>query len=47
MPIARIYGLKQKGVNCLLNIFEKFEGIMKANAELQRKESSNQRNKVV
>jgi len=39
--------LNERGVNCLRGIFANFEGIMKFNAELQRKESRNQRTKTV
>ena len=35
------------GVNCLRGIFANFEGIMKINAELQRKESRKQIPKIV
>jgi len=35
------------GVNCLRGIFANFEGIMKINAELQRKESREQIPKTV
>ena len=44
---VRIYGLKRDGVNCLRGIFANFEGIMKINAKLQRKESRKQRTKIV
>ena len=44
-----IYGLKREGreVNCLRGIFANFEGIMKINVELQRKESRKQITKTV
>jgi len=35
------------GLNCLRGIFANFEGIMKFNAELQRKKSNKQRTKTV
>jgi len=35
------------GGNCLRGIFENFEGIMKINGELQRKESRKQIPKIV
>jgi len=43
MPIVGIYGLKRGrgGENCLRGIFANFEGIMKINAELQRKNQGN------
>jgi len=46
---VRMYGLKREGggVNCLRGIFANFEGIMKINAELQRKESRKQIPKTV
>jgi len=44
---VRIYGLKREGVNCLRGIFANFEGIMKINAELQRKKLKKQRTKIV
>ena len=45
---VRIYGLKREGeVNCLRGIYANFEGIIKINAELQRKESRKQRTKTV
>ena len=47
MPIVRVYGLKREGVNCLRGIFANFEGVMKINAELQRKESRKQIPKTV
>ena len=39
--------LNERGVNCLREIFANFEGIMKINAELQRKESRKQIPKTV
>ena len=39
MPIVRIYGLKREGGELFKRDFANFEGIMKINAELQRKES--------
>ena len=39
--------LNERGVNCLRGIFANFEGIMKINAELQRKESKKQIPKTV
>jgi len=39
--------LNEKGVNCLRGIFANFEGIMKINAELQRKKSKKQITKNV
>jgi len=39
--------LNERGVNCLRGIFANFEGIMKINDELQRKESRKQRTKTV
>ena len=39
--------LNERGVNCLRGIFANFEGIMKINAELQRKESRKQIPKTV
>ena len=39
--------LNERGVNCLRGIFANFEGIMKINAELQRKELRKQRTKTV
>jgi len=45
---VRIDGFKQDGgMNCLKQIFAKFEGKMNFNAEIQRKESRNHRNKFV
>jgi len=39
--------LNERGVNCLREIFANFEGIMKINAELQRKELRKQIPKTV
>jgi len=39
--------LNERGVNCLREIFANFEGIMKINAELQRKESRKQIPKTI
>jgi len=39
--------LNERGVNCLRGIFADFEGIMKINVELQRKESRKQIPKIV
>jgi len=39
--------LNERGMNCLRGIFTNFEGIMKANAELQRKESRKAMHKAV
>jgi len=39
--------LNEREVNCLRGIFANFEGIMKINAELQRKESRKQIPKIV
>jgi len=39
--------VNKRGVNCLRGIFANFEGIMKINAELQRKKSKKQITKTV
>jgi len=39
--------LNERAVNCLRGIFANYEGIMKINAELQRKESRKQIPKTV
>ena len=39
--------LNERGVNCLRGIFANFDGIMKINVELQRKESRKQIPKTV
>ena len=48
MPIVRIYGFKREGGDELFKRdFRKLEGIMKINAEFQRKESRKQIPKTV
>jgi len=46
-PPVRIYGLKQEGGELFIKDFANFEGIMKFNAELQRRESMKQIPKTV
>jgi len=47
-PLVLEYmALNETGVNCLRGIFANFEGIMKINAELQRKKSRKQIPKTV
>jgi len=45
--VLEYMALNERGVNCLRGIFSKFEGIIKINAELQRKESRKQIPKTI